>query len=491
MRRTKILATVGPATQTPERVRELLTAGVDAFRLNLSHGSPDDHRTVLRTIHRVCERAGREAAVVVDVQGPKLRIGDLDGGSVRLPPGGRWSLDTDPRPGDATRTFVEIPRFGEAARPGDPVLLGDGDVELVVERVTSRSIRTRVVNGGEVRSHAGVFLPRARLRTSVFGPNDRAGAALALKEGFDYLALSFVQDASDVRSARRWLDARPGGASIGIIAKIERAEALRAIDGILEVADGIMVARGDLGIEVPLERLALEQKRLIRRAIAAGRFSIVATQMLLSMLTSPRPTRAEATDVANAVLDGTDAVMLSEESAVGRYPVEAVSWLDRIAAVTEEQFDARVAREAVRAGGAAGAELSVARAAVDLAENVGARAIVTPTHSGRTALLVATLRPTCPVLALSASPSVRRRLALVRAVRSFPALEHSNLQSLRRRSIALLREVDIGVGPIVLTAGYPVEGRPTNLVTVVEPEAAGSGGRTREHRRPRPGARHV
>jgi pyruvate kinase len=477
MRRTKILATIGPATDRPDRLRRLLDSGADAFRVNLSHGTDEEHHATLRRVHQVSRRARREASLVVDVPGPKLRIGEITGGSVRLSRGQRWVLDREPVPGNDSRTFLEIPSFVGAARRGDPVLLGDGEVELVVESSSPEAIATRVVSAGAVRSHAGVFLPRARLRTSAFGPKDRADAALALEEGFDYLALSFVRSEEDVLAARRWLDGRPGGRDVGIIAKIERAEALGAIDGILRSADGIMVARGDLGIEVPLERLALEQKMLVRRANARGRFSIVATQMLLSMLSSPRPTRAEATDVANAVLDGADAVMLSEESAVGEYPFDAVRWLDRIARATEGAFDPRPARESVRSGEPGGAELSVARAAVDLAENVRARAIVTPTHSGRTARLIAALRPTCPVLALSSSSSVRRRLALVRGVRSYPALDHSDLQSLRRRSLELLEVPGLAAkGPIVLTAGYPVEGRPTNLVTLVETPPSGSRG---------------
>jgi pyruvate kinase len=337
-----------------------------------------------------------------------------------------------------------------------------------------------------VPSHAGIFLPRARLRTAAFGPKDQHDAALALQEGFDFLALSFVRDETDVLQARRWLNARPGGSPVGIIAKIERAEALGTIDRILRAADGIMVARGDLGIEVPLERLALEQKMLVRKANAAGRFSIVATQMLRSMLTSPRPTRAEATDVANAVLDGADAVMLSEESAIGQYPFESVVWLDRIARATEARYDPQPGRDLVRVGDRGSAELSVARAAVDLAEDVHARAIVTPTHSGRTARLIAALRPTCPVLALSSSESVRRRLALVRAVRSFPAAAHSDLQSLRQRSLELLGLPGLSpTGPMVLTAGYPLEGRPTNLVTLVEADGIPS----RRQRRRRGGRR--
>ena len=475
MRRTKILATVGPATDRADRLQRLLEAGTDAFRINVSHGSDEEHRATLRRLHEVARRTRREVALVVDVQGPKLRIGEIAGGAVRLSRGDHWTLDQDPTLGSGYRTFVEIPSFERAARRGDPVLLGDGDVQLRVEKATPNAIETRVVSGGVVASHAGIFLPRARLRTAAFGPKDQHDTALALQEGFDYLALSFVRDDTDVLAARRWLDARPNGRTVGIIAKIERAEALGTVERILRVADGIMVARGDLGIEVPLERLALEQKMLVRKANAAGRFSIVATQMLRSMLTSPRPTRAEATDVANAVLDGADAVMLSEESAVGQYPFEAVEWLDRIARATEARFDPQTVRGMVRAGGHGSAELSVARAAVDLAENVHARAIVTPTHSGRTARLIAALRPTCPVLALSSSESVRRRLALVRAVRSFPAAAHSDLQSLRQRSLELVRVSGlVPSGPMVLTAGYPLEGRPTNLVTVVEADEASS-----------------
>lgn len=486
MRRTKILATIGPATDRADRLLKLLDLGTDAFRINFSHGTNDDHRATLHRIHRACRRAHREIALVVDVQGPKLRIGELAAGSVRLARGQRWTFDQEVRPGDGRRAFLHLPSFERAAREGDPVLLGDGDVELRVQRAGSRAIETRVVSGGVVRSHAGVFLPRARLRTEAFGRKDRSDAALALEQGFDYLALSFVRDERDVLAARQWLDARPEGRSVGIIAKIERAEALDSIESILRSADGIMVARGDLGIEVPLERLALEQKMLVRKANIAGRFSIVATQMLLSMLSSPRPTRAEATDVANAVLDGADAVMLSEESAVGEYPFEAVRWLDRIARVTELAYDPHPGRALVRGGENAGPELSVARAAVDLAENVRARAIVTPTHSGRTARLIAGLRPTCPVLALSSAESVRRRLALVRGVRSYPALAHSDLQSLRRRSLELLDVTGVSPsGPIVLTAGYPLEGRPTNLVTLVEAEATTLRGRPKLRARAR------
>lgn len=467
MRRTKILATVGPASSTPERVSALIAAGADAFRLNFSHGTDDEHRSVLRAIRTAAKSAHREVAIVGDVQGPKIRIGEIASGSVRLVSGQTWVLDDGPSAGDASRVGIQIPTFADVATAGDPVLLGDGSVELTVERTTSGSLVTRVTNGGTVSSHAGLFLPRAHLRASVFAEKDRHDALLGLTEGMDYLALSFVRSRRDLEEARRWLDAHEG-VEVGLIAKVERAEALGAIDSILAAADGILVARGDLGIEVPLERLALEQKMLVRKANLAGKFVVVATQMLLSMLNSPRPTRAEATDVANAVLDGTDAVMLSEESAVGRYPVESVRWLDRIARATEGSVGPGPAR-APGAGGSGGPERAVAAAAVELAEGVRARAIVTPTHSGRTARLVARLRPACPVVAISNSGATRRRLALVGGVVSLPAPVHETLVQLRAQAWELVGQAGLtGTGPIILTAGWPVEGRPTNLVTLVD-----------------------
>jgi pyruvate kinase len=474
VRRTKILATVGPATAAPGRLVALIRAGADALRLNLSHGSDADHRAMLELMHESARRADREVAIVADVPGPKMRIGALAGGELRLATGQRWRLDAEAAPGDEARVGVEVPTFRGLAKERDPVLLGDGSVELIVTGAHPSALDTRVVSGGRVRSHSGLYLPRARLRASTFDTADREVAAVALEGGIDYLALSFVRDAVDLVAARRWLDRRPGGSDVGLIAKIERAEALEAIEGILHDSAGIMVARGDLGIEVPLERLALEQKRLIHLANARGRFVIVATQMLLSMVDSPRPTRAEATDVANAVLDGTDAVMLSEESAVGQYPVEAVRWLDRITATTEAVFDPRSTRERVRAAGSGqpvSMDQSVAAAAVALAESVGARAIVTPTHSGRTARLVAGLRPACPVIALSRLAETRRHLALVRGVQAHPAPAHARLPDLRRQAAETVVRLKIeGTGPVVLTAGFPVEGRPTNLVTLVEVE---------------------
>jgi len=469
MRRTRVLATVGPASDSTEKLRALLGAGADAFRLNLSHGSPASHREILRRIQAVVRRDGGEVPVVADLPGPKLRLGELTPSPLRLVPGRRWTLDRDPAAGDTHRVPVELPSLSQGIRRGDPVLIGDGSVELRVLNTGPAGIETTVVHGGLVTSHAGLYLPHTRLRAAAFAETDRALATTALDGGADFLALSFVRSPRDVREARQWLDREHPDPVVGLIAKIERPEALREIDGILAASDGLMVARGDLGIEVPLERLALEQKRLVRAANLSGKFAIVATQMLLSMLSSPRPTRAEATDVANAVLDGADVLMLSEESAVGEYPVESVRWLAQIAEATEPAFDTYVLREQQAATAATDPALAVARAAVGLAEGAGARLIATPTHSGRTAKLVAALHPACPVVALSSSVAVRRQLRLVGGVITRPAPAHSDLARLSEATRLLPAQLGLpGGGVAVLTAGYPLEGRPTNLLTLVD-----------------------
>jgi pyruvate kinase len=467
-RRTKILVTLGPSTFSVSSLRSLIRAGVDGVRVNFSHGTNVEHRDTLHRVRRLCSEEKRELAVMADLQGPKIRLGDLVAASLSLTEGARVRLDKTSEPGTRDRLPVSVPKLSEAARKGDPILLGDGNVELRVEDVQDGGLETVVVHGGTIHPHQGIYLPRAALRTSILGPKDLEDLSVALEEGVDYVALSFVRNGEDVREARK----RAGGSghAAAFIAKIERAQALENLAEILPTVEGIMVARGDLGIEVPLERLALEQKRLVSAANAAGKIAIVATQMLLSMVASPRPTRAEATDVANAILDGADAVMLSEETAVGQYPLESVDWMDRMARATEPAIDRSRFRASTDASAPPSIETAVSEAAVRAAEWLRAAAIVVPTHSGRTARLVARQRPDLPLLALSANAATRRQLALVWGVRAIESPQHLALEGLRRTAGQLVaRELGAEPGrPIVLTAGYPIEGRPTNLFTVSE-----------------------
>lgn len=467
LRRTRILVTLGPASTTRTTIRALLRSGADAFRINFSHGTVGEQRGLIRRARAAARSWGREVAVVADLQGPKLRVGAIESDAITVPNGSSLLLDQLTEPGSRERLPISLPSFSSAARPGDPILLGDGNVELRVTHVTRTYIQTRVIQGGTIHSHQGIFLPRARLRGSVLGPKDLRDLTVALDAGVDFVALSFVSSAADVRSARRAISER-GGEAVGVIAKIERASALDSIDGILRASDAIMVARGDLGIEVPLERLAIEQKRLADLAHRAGRETIVATQMLLSMVASPRPTRAEATDVANAILDGADAVMLSEESAIGAFPTEAVAWMDRIARATEGAISRERFRSRPTGPRAPPTEEAVAEAAVRTAESIRAAALVVPTHSGRTARLVSRLRPEVPILALSRLATTRRRLSLTWGVRSIPVPQRLSLDQLRLEAERSARR-EYGVvrgAPLVMTAGYPVEGRPTNLVLV-------------------------
>lgn len=466
-RRTRILATLGPATSTASEIRALLEAGADAVRINFSHGTTESQRQLMRRARAAAGRQHKEIALVADLQGPKLRIGPVARESVELVAGRNLVLDTDKAAGTANRLPVGLPDLASAARPGDPILLGDGNVELRVVRAAPSVLHVRVVQGGLVHSHQGIYLPRARLRGPILGDKDLNDLSVALDEGADFVALSFVADGRDIDRARREIRRRTDR-TVGIIAKIERAKALTSLEEILHASDGIMVARGDLGIEVPLERLAVEQKRLLAAGQRAGRPSVVATQMLLSMVTSPRPTRAEATDVANAILDGADAVMLSEESAVGSYPVLAVRWMDRIARATEGLIARERFRVPTAGPGPQHAEEAVADAAVRTAEATGAGVIVVPTHSGRTANLVSRLRPAVPILALSRLEATRHRLALTWGVRAVHVPARLSLDQLRQLAEQRARQVyDLPPGtPVVMTAGYPVEGRPTNLVLV-------------------------
>jgi pyruvate kinase len=456
MRRTKIVCTIGPSSRSPELLEKLVAAGMNVARLNFSHGTQAEHGLVIDTLRAIAERLGRPVAILQDLAGPKVRTGPLAGGTAELESGATFTLTARNVPGDAacvSLTYAELPKEVE---PGDTLLLRDGAIELSVLETTPADIVCRVVVGGSLGSHKGINLPTRSIRAPSVSEKDRSDLAFGVAKGVDYIALSFVRSADDVRRARELV--RERGGEIPIIAKIEKHEALDCIDAIIAEVDGIMVARGDLGVEIPLERVPLVQKMLIEKANRVGKPVITATQMLRSMVESPRPTRAEVTDVANAIIDGTDAVMLSEETASGAYPVEAVQMMGRIADDAETGFRHDVCRRRSEEAGVATLPEAVAHAACSLAADLKAPTILTCTQSGSTSRLVAKYRPRATILAATPSKATCRRLALVWGVVPVLVEKTSDLEAM----IAAAREASRRAGfvksgdTVVLTAGYPI-----------------------------------
>lgn len=410
-RRAKIVCTLGPSTTGADTLKALVEAGMDVARLNLSHGTHDEHRRAIEGVRRAAAQAGRTVAVLADVRGPKLRIGRFAGGSAVLRTGDRFALLTEDGLGSSEHVFIGNLDFSADVQPDERVLLRDGRVELQVTRVSRREVTTTVLRGGVVTDNAGVNLPQTVLTTPAVTDEDAADLKMVLGAGVDLVALSFVgcpEDADPVRLAMQ-----AAGTHTPVIAKIERPSAVENLEKVVETFDGIMVARGDLGIELPLEEVPLVQKRAITMARRWARPAIVATEMLESMTTSSRPTRAEASDVANAVLDGADALMLSGETAVGEHPIEVVATMSRIIEVAERDG----AYPPIPADGT-DRDDAVARAAVDVAARIGARSIAVFTESGSTAQRVARCRPRTPVVAFTPERAVGCRLALTWGVQS-------------------------------------------------------------------------
>lgn len=421
MRHTKIVATVGPASNDDATLAQLIAAGVDVFRLNFSHGSRETHAATIDRIRRASQQAQRHVAILQDLSGPKIRTGRLDGGRpVPLETGATLVIETGDfvgGPGRVSTTYAELAR---SVSPGDHLLLDDGKLELRVESTTGTAITTTVVDGGPLGEHKGINAPGVRLPASSITEKDAEDLAFGLSQGVDIVALSFVQSAQDVALAKRLLE-QHGRPMTPVVAKIERPEALADIERILELCDGVMVARGDLGLELPLEEVPRAQRIIAREARRRGVPVIVATQVLESMRTEPRPTRAEVSDAANAVASGADAIMLSGETAVGAFPVRVVDTLAAIIRVAEQGADAVVPVAVNPSVGPAGVEHSRALcdAAVVLARDGHAEAIVAVTRKGNTAKLLSALRPPVPIYAATSAPDVARRLALRWGVRAF------------------------------------------------------------------------
>ena len=412
-RRTKIIATLGPASNSPEMVEKVIKAGVDVVRLNLSHGDHDQHRATFSLVRQQAAALGRHVAILMDLCGPKIRTGRFENGAITLKARQKVVITTREVAGEEGLIPSQYPDLHKDVKPGERILLDDGNLELEVERVRGREIHCKVITGGELRDHKGMNLPGSKLSVSAFTDKDRKDAALAAELGADFLALSFVRSAEDILTLQQYLEQL--GRPIPIIAKIEKPEAISNIEAILQHAYGIMIARGDLGIELPAEQVPLLQRDLIQHAHLHNKPVIVATQMLESMITNPSPTRAEVNDVATAALAGTDAVMLSGETANGKYPLRAINTMDKILREMENYQQKQQTFGELRKAHVEDTDpqrRAIARAVLGMTAHLDIQAIIIPTHTGLTARIIAAARPTCPCVGISDSEEVSRRLAL-------------------------------------------------------------------------------
>ena len=469
----KIIATLGPATAAPKTIRALFAAGVDVFRLNFSHGDHDGHRRCFEAIREIESAAGRPIGVLLDLQGPKLRIGELADGSAVLEEGASFVLDLDPAPGSSDRVALPHPEVFTALKPGTNLLVNDGKIRLEVETCGANFAGVRVKIGGEISNHKGVNIPDAILPISPLTDKDRNDLTLGLELGVDWVAASFVQRPRDVLMLREALAGRAG-----LVTKLEKPSAVEQLDEIIELSDAIMVARGDLGVELPPEDVPSISRRIVRACRSAGKPVIVATQMLESMISSPVPTRAEASDVATAIYDGADAVMLSGETAVGRYPVEAVDIMHRIVAQVERDPHYREQIGAALTSPKPTAADAISDAMRRIVQTLSATAAVTYTKSGSSSLRAARERPSSPILSLTPHMSTARRLALVWGLHSVLSEDVDHVEEMVEHGCrTAVAEGFANVGDrLVIMAGMPfgVSGT-TNLLRIARiPPPAGT-----------------
>ncbi|HJS39818.1 MAG TPA: pyruvate kinase [Sphingomicrobium sp.] len=465
-RKVRILATLGPASNTPSMIRQLSEAGADAFRINMSHGTQPEKAVLVEAIRALEAEIGRPTTILFDLQGPKLRVGNFDGGSAVLTAGSSFTLDRNSSPGGSERVELPHPELFEAVSAGDRLLIDDGKVRLRVAAAGPERIETIVEVGGRVSDHKGVNVPDVLVPIPALTEKDKGDLAFALDQGADWIALSFVQRPEDLAEARALI-----GDKAALMAKIEKPAAVERLDAILQLADAVMVARGDLGVELPPEGVPPLQNRIVAAARQLGKPVVVATQMLESMIHSPSPTRAEVSDVATAIYDGADAVMLSAESAAGEYPCEAVEMMDRIAVSAESDpiYPARVHFTSTPAEPTTADALSTS--AKHIAQIVSAKAMVCYTSSGSTARRIARERPTVPILVMTASKTVARRLGLQWGVHAVHTRDVTNFEEMvgKARRMALRHKIAGAGDRLVIMAGVPfgVSGS-TNVIHVVK-----------------------
>jgi len=449
---TRIIATLGPSSSDMETIKKLSDAGADVFRLNMSHGTHSDIGQIHSAVREVERITGRAIGILADLQGPKLRVGVFGGDKANLVQGHEFILDMDDAPGDDNRVCLPHPEIYQAVEKGTDLLLDDGKIRLRIKQVEESRIITEVAVGGVISNRKGVNVPNAILPLAALTVKDKKDLAFVLDLGVDWVGLSFVQRPEDVQEAKDII-----GDRAAVLAKLEKPAALYALDEIIAISDAVMVARGDMGVELPMEEVPAKQKKIIRHARRAGKPVVVATQMLESMITSPVPTRAEVSDVANAVFDGTDAIMLSAESAAGQYPVEAVSYMDRIAKTVEKEPSYRRAQQKEETRLEPTSADALSAAAKQVAATLNASAIVTYTTSGSTAIRAARERPKTPLLALTPNQKTARKLSLVWGLNCIHTKDATNFQDMIDKACQICVKYKFAGqnDRIIITAGMP------------------------------------
>lgn len=469
MRKTKIICTIGPASESEEKLRELMIAGMNVARFNFSHGSHEEHKKKFDRVIKISNELGIPVATLLDTKGPEIRLKDIEGGKTELVAGQKFILTTEDILGNNEKVSITYKNLKNDISAGTTILIDDGLIEMVVDSIEETDIICTVVNGGPISNHKGVNVPGAVLSMPYISEVDRSDIMFGCDMGFDFIAASFVRCKEDILEVRKILDEH--NSHMKIIAKIENMQGIGNLEDILTVSDGIMVARGDMGVEIPMEEVPVVQKRMIKMAEAQGKHVVTATQMLDSMIKNPRPTRAEVADVANAIYDGTTAIMLSGESAAGLYPVEAVKTMSQIAERAEQDIDYNSRMKRREHIDSFDVTTAISHATCTTAMDLKAAAIITVTISGFTAGMISRYKPNCPIIACSVSPRICRQLSLSWGVTPIWIARESTAEDLFDEAVRAAEEAGyIKKGDkVVLTAGVPlgVSGR-TNMLRVVE-----------------------
>ncbi|MGN0402392.1 MAG: pyruvate kinase [Acetatifactor sp.] len=469
MRKTKIVCTIGPACDSEERLREMMLAGMNVARFNFSHGTQTEQKEKYQRVLKVRKELGLPVATLLDTKGPEIRLRDFEGGRAELVAGNRFILTTEELMGNSERATISYKNLKNDISIGTTILIDDGLIEMQVEEIQGEEIVCRVINGGFVSNHKGVNVPGAILSMPYINEVDRSDIIFGIGLGFEFLAASFARCKEDILEVRQILDAY--NSDMKIIAKIENMQGIENMEEILDVSDGVMVARGDMGVEIPLEEVPVLQKKMIRLANEKGKHVITATQMLESMIKNPRPTRAEATDIANAIYDGTTAIMLSGESAAGKYPVEAVKTMDRIAECTENNLDYRSRMRLSEEADKSEITAAIAYATCSAAMDLNAAAIITVTMSGYTAGAISRFMPKCPIIGCTTNERVCKQLNLLWGVEPLMIEKKNTSEELFAAAVSEAKRAGYvkSGDTVVITAGVPlgIVGK-TNMIHVVE-----------------------